>query len=531
MTVHGETGGTVLLSRDGTPVDVRPPGSRRACSRWSADGRSPAGSSAMPTGSRTRQRWRSFAKIARDHFGTPADAVGRRLDAVTGPLHVIGVLPMSFRFPSGIDRLWRLQSLPPRADGRVPNLLTMARLAPDVSLEAVNRALTERSPVVVALTSSNRWKHTVAAKPITGHYSAESTRVFRFLVAAALCLLLTACASVASVELASAIARARNYAIASAMGASRASLIRMVLAEAAVLAGAAAGLALGLASLATAFVASTLPESMTYQSTNPIDVDVRTMAFMAAAALLTWIVTAVPVVVFASRPATATVLRVDARTGAGSRSASAVRRGLTSMQVAAAVCLLIGAALGTRSYIALVTQDAGFDARNVVSLEVTLPPVLPRTPEAIETTSARVLQRLRAMRDVRAATSGAPPPIMEGDRHAAPIEVEGGTGPASMVILISRPATPSYFDTLGVPMRAGRTFSADNVGDDAIVSETFARQFFPDGAAVGRRFRQQGDRAWRRIVGVSARTRNESDRVGQPSGMSTRSTRALRSRH
>jgi predicted permease len=517
--VHATTGGSILLTRGGEPVSVRAanvtPGLFEMLGARPIAGRTFA---AADAGADAATVVVVREDLAREHFGDPAAAAGRTLETMTGPLHVLGVMPSTFRYQSGNDRVWRPLDLTRRPAGRVPSLFVLARTAPGVELDALQRALAERSPAIAPQTAAARgWPYTIAPAPFGDRVGAAPSRVYWFLLAAAVCLLLTACASIASVELSSAVARARTFAVASALGASRGSLMRIVLWEAGLLAISAVTLGAALAAPGTMAVAAALPDAITVRSTNAIDLDARALAFMAAAGALTWIVAALPVLHFATRQSTGDVLKLESRTAAGSRGAAGARRALAAFQVAVAVCLLIGATLGLRSYLALVSLDKGFDSTNLIGVKVTIPPSMPRTAAAIEATSAGVLARLQSLPVVAGATHAIDvPPLVWGDRYAGPIEMDG-QDPSGMAITIRTSVTPDYFGVLRLPLRAGRTFAPGEPATSVIVPETFAQQFWPGTSAIGRRFKQQSDAGWLDIVGVTARMRNELDTRGAPS--------------
>ena len=239
--------------------------------------------------------------LARTRFGDPATAVGKRIETTGEPLLVVGVFPATFQFPDGAIRIWR--PLDPRGPltRNFAGVFTIARIAPGASLDSLARTIEQRSAEIGAA-AGMQGAYLAQPGPLRGTLlPAEQRRLFLTLLGAAACLLLIACANVASLELASAVHRARTYAIQLAVGASKASLARTALLEGAALIGAAVAAAICLAYLASGTLMTVWPPFLTRGSVNPIDVDERTLLFMAGAAAIVWLLSSLPVVVYASR--------------------------------------------------------------------------------------------------------------------------------------------------------------------------------------------------------------------------------------
>jgi hypothetical protein len=280
--------------------------------------------------------------LARTRFGDPTAAVGKRIETTGEPLLVVGVAPTSFQFPDGAIRIWR--PLDPRGPltRNFAGVFSIARIAPGVSPELLARTMEQRS-AQIGTAAGARGAYVAQPGPLRGTLlPAEQRRLFLTLLGAAACLLLIACANVASLELASAVHRARTYAIQLAVGASTAALARTALLEGLVLIGAAVGCATGLAYLASGALVTVFPSFLTRGSVNPIDVDERTLLFMAGAAAIVWLLSSLPVVVYASRGSLLDLLKIEGHAVAASGRTGLVRRGLTVAEVALAVMLLAG---------------------------------------------------------------------------------------------------------------------------------------------------------------------------------------------
>ena len=153
-----------------------------------------------------------------------------------------------------------------------------------------------------------------------------------------------------------------------------------------------------------------LPRNLVAGTTNPIDLDERALAFMAAAAAATWLLTALPVVAFASRTDLLAVLKMEGAASAASPAGTRMRRAATVVQIALAVLLLVGSVVYVRSYLALLKIDKGFDSSGVVSISLTIPPQRLGTAWDRHLLAEEILQRVRSRPGVIAAFEGSPPP-------------------------------------------------------------------------------------------------------------------------
>ena len=226
------------------------------------------------------------------------------------------------------------------------------------------------------------------------HGNDGAAQIFAMLVGAASCLLLIACANVASLEIAGASARQRVDAIRSALGASRASLIRICLLEGALMLTLSGIVASLIATWGTQAVAAALTTAMSDALAKPIVVDVRGLLFMLGIAAATWIATAMPAVIRLSRLSVTEGLRDDTRTMPVTRTAARARGVLMAAQVALTALLLVGSLLYLRTYAAKLGIDKGFDADHLVTVVA-----WPAGGSGIELKplTSSILDRLRAL--------------------------------------------------------------------------------------------------------------------------------------
>jgi predicted permease len=451
------------------------------------------------------------ADLARRHFGTSAAAIGATLATPDRPLTVVGVMPAGFRYPDGRAQIWRALDFE-RLQPTFPNMNLIARLRPGLTPADAGARLGARLPMLLA-----KGRTAIELAPAFGAASDERTTTLTVLLGAALCLLLAACANVANLEFAGGLRRARTFSVQMALGASRASLVRIALFEGALLTAAAVVVAAMLAAAGAPVLTSVLPETITLGGVNPIDVDWRALAFLVAIAAGVWLLASLPVVLFASRSRVLSVLKVDDRGAGVSRVASLLRRTITAVEVALAVMLLTGSLLYLRTYAGLLGVDTGLDARGVASLAVTFPegPIAAADVAPIALRLAEALSSAPGVVAVSRITGAAPPG--NAFSMASRPEAVGRPRPETAVTVTAYSVDPAFFATVNLRPIHGRTFDAADPPAVAVVSETFARYLWGDESPIGSAFRLDTGFPWTTVVGVVPHVRTNRDDLAGPS--------------
>jgi predicted permease len=451
--------------------------------------------------------------LARERFGDPARAVGQRIETTAEPLLVVGVMPASFRFPDGSQRIWR--AFDPRgALARNMGISLIARIADGVTLRQLSSMMEARSEALYVAAGAPTVLIASPAPLRAARVVAEQQRLLVVLLGAAISLLLAACANAASLEVAGALARAKTYAIQLAVGASRNELVRIGLIEGICLVGIAALAAAGLAYLGTDALVRYLPPPLA-RSVNPIDVDDRALLATTGFAALAWILSTLPLLAFACRANLLELLKIEGAS-TSARTGALWRRVLTVAQVAVAVMLLVGSVLYVRSYLALVRLDKGFDSSGVVEISLTIPPQLLGSSAERAAMAQTILERLRARPGVRGVFEGSPPPST-GDSPTSNDHIEvDGKPPMQTNILVPRLwVDAEYFRVLGIPLVAGRMLEQGDPPTNVIVTDSLANKLWPGGDAVGHRFREDPRFEWSSVIGVVKHVRTIYD---DPSG-------------
>ena len=449
--------------------------------------------------------------FARRRFGAPAQAINQLVTTSSRPLLVVGVMPAQFAFPDAATPIWRVMDPHGPLTAGFAGTFTIARLADGIPFERARELVQARASAVGAA-AGTRQPYAATLTPLRMATAPQTQRQLLLVVlGTAICLLLTACANVASLELTAAVTRARTYAIRLALGEDRSRLIGSALGEGLVIVGIATAAATALARAGTTALAAYLPDHLQASSGNPMHVDARALVFMAAAALLTWAAASLPVVFFAARANVADLLRLGG--GGATAPAARLRRAMTIAEVAAAVVLLAGTLLYTRTYMALAAVDNGWNPRGLAEIDVSLPGRLYPTLPAKRDFADRALERLTSARIVASGIWGSPPPDAGTVMQSHP-QADGKPAGTEMALVGDLQVVPSYFSTLRIPITRGRSFTTADDDMAAIVGEDLARQLWPGADPIGRRFRIDTYMPWRHVVGVVPRVRNSFDPPG-----------------
>lgn len=446
-------------------------------------------------------------RLARRRFVSPERALGQRVEATGLPLVVVGVMSDEFAFPNASYQLWRgIEPAGPMTSD-FGGLLMLARLArhlrPQDGTAALDTAA-RRIGLSAGLTTYRVDTQPYSSSPTPRSTPSQHRTVMLVLSGAALCLLLVACANIASIELAHTLRRARSLALHAALGASRARAARLVALEGLLLIGGALSAGLLLTSLLAPALVDALPTSVANRTENPIGLDARAIWFTSLAACLCWAVAVLPALLASARPRLLTFLALEGRTSVSSRGSTRFRQLLTLVQVTVAVMLVVGGLLHVRTYRELLRLDKGFDATGLATVTMTMPSdVLASRAERTAVTD-RLLEELRRLPGVVAASSSGAPPSTGDSPSKVTLEVDGRPVPEPL-LLGRKWVDAAYFDVTRLPLREGRYLQPGDAETDVVASETFARRLWPDSSGVGRTFRDV-NAGWfqtpHRIVGV-----------------------------
>ena len=453
--------------------------------------------------------------VWRRRFGGDRAVVGKRIELTDKSYEVIGVLPAKLRLPLGkIDLVMPLVPAPPPAAGarmRSPTVSALARLRPGTSTEVAQQQLTAAG--VDTFGNSQGWG--VRLMRPTETTARSFRRGVMVLFGAVGFVLLIACANVANIVLARNAARAREIAVRVALGAGRRRLVQQLLTENLLLAavGGVAGLALGVWGLET--IAAMRPADM--RELDGLRLSWEMLAFGLAVAALTGVVFGLFPAFAGTRRDAADALRQGARSTGDARGRF-IRRALSVAEVSLALVLLAGAGLLIKSYGRLQTADLGFKPQHLIAVNVGLPESRYPNQGSQAAFYRSLAEQVRQLPGVRYASlaTGLPP---MGGMIFGQVDIEGR--PMSET---EKPGAfgggwvgPGYFEALGIPIREGRGFIAEDLRSDTsalLINDTMAKRYWPGESAVGKRVRLNPKSPWSTIVGVVGTVKSGHDDNG-----------------
>jgi len=462
------------------------------------------------------------------HFAGDRAIIGRTIELDAKAHTIIGVMPAVFKFPAQAQ-LWIPLDMDSKSlGGRGSHWANaIGRLKPGVTLQQGLADLTVIARRLEKSYPNSNDKVGAAAKPLHDDLVGDSRESLLLMLSAVGLVLLIACANVANLLLARAVARQKEMAVRSALGANRGRLLRQLLTESLLLS--LSGSALGLLVARAILTAFSRTEGLGLaQFTVQLNADV--LGFTFALAVVTG-------VLFGTIPALRTAaadLHEELKGGAGSSVSPGKQRRFTSNvlvvgEMALSMLLLVCAGLLLKDFTRLRNLDIGVRPQGVFTAGVRLPEEQYKTGQQQFDFARTLLEKAAHIPGVDAAAVASHLPLEGGSNYYA--KVRGSTEPVSNQLVEMHSVTPDYFRVLGVRMLAGRTFSAADLqkvlaldaqwlqltedGKDAppdktdamvfpaVINERMAKYFWPHRSALGQMFSQGSDHGpWREVIGV-----------------------------
>ncbi len=439
-------------------------------------------------------------------YGGDAGIVGKTISINDENYEVVGVMPRGFRFPNNDNELWTPIGTTYGAKewsnrGR-HNFLAAARLKPGVTLEQANQEIRAIAARLQRQYPQTNAKVGAFVARMRDHFVQDSRPMLWVLLGAVGFVLLIACANIANLLLARAANRRREIAIRMAVGAGRGRILRQLMAESLILAGAGAACGLALAFWGARFLERLVPTGIA--ALTSLSLDGRVLAYTVAISVAASLIFGLAPALRAVNAGLDSVLKQGGGRSAGGRRRGA-DRALVVVEVALAFVLAIGAGLMVQTFARLRGVDPGFRTKNILSARI----AVRRIPDAGKRAAfyENVLRRVTALPGVvSAGFSNGVPLAFKGNVNGFTIEgqpfVEGRIVNANYRII-----TPDYMRTLAIPLREGRGIEPRDTAEAppvVVINEAMRRKFWPNEDPVGKRIRFGNDEPWMAIVGIVA---------------------------
>jgi len=461
----------------------------------------------------------------RRKFDAAPNVLGQTITLDGRNYTIVGVIPASFhlRLPSFHEqdvyapiRQWNNPLLMNRGAGL--GFHGIARLKPGVTLEQARADMDEVTRNLAADFPDTDQGASASIVPLKEQIVGDVRQILVVLLGAVGFVLLIACVNVASLMLARSAGRSREFAVRTALGASRGRVIRQLLTESLLLGIAAGGIGLFLAIWGTRaalkFLPATLPRA------EEIGLDFHVLAFTMAISLLVGTLFGLAPALRASQSNPHTALKEGGRGSSGTQHRAL--NTLVVVEMAVALVLLIGAGLMVRSLIRLWSVDPGFNPGNVLTFGLSLPPTMMNaSPDRIRAAFREVDNKLASTPNIKAVsqTWGALPMSVDDEQL---FWLDGQPRPTNqndMNWAVDYIVEPDYLRVMETPLKRGRFFtSQDNEHSPlvAVIDEVFAHKYFPGQNPIGKRITLNNSGKTMEIVGVVAAAAMLSRRTAAP---------------
>jgi predicted permease len=435
--------------------------------------------------------------------GNP-DVIGQTVVLGGTPHTIIGVLPPTFPRFGHEDLYVPLPEASTEATDRGQrNFGVIGRIQGNLTLAAARQRMTEVSLELAKRYPKENGGLTASLQLVQEAYVQDAQLLLVLLMGAVACALAVACANVASLLLARGLARGRELAIRTALGGGRWRLTRQLLTEHLVL-----GVMAGVMSILPAWWVVRLITSYHLEELPNADragLNATVLAFNFWVALLTGVLCGVVPAWLASKNDVNAALKGRTSVDAG-RTPRRLRGLFVVGQVALTLVLLVGGGLALRSFVHLLSDSPGYNAENVLTMQVALSDVQHASPERQVAFFERVLERAATLPGVLAVSATQELPTSD-DLHGSGLLFPGQPEPRlEDVPLVLRTAVlADYFRVMQIPVIRGRHFSKADTRDStpvALIDEWTARRYWPNQDPIGQRFRTGRSQPWREIVGV-----------------------------
>ena len=452
------------------------------------------------------------------HYNGDPDIVGKKIQLVRKNYEIVGVVRP--RFTWGDAEVYLPLKL--TADP-VRTLFIMTRLKPGVSRAAANAEFQSLFEQFAKQTPSHFPEHfRVTLEGLNDQFVTRIGGTLFLLLAAVTLLLLIGCGNVSILLLARATGRQHEMAVRSAIGAERSRILRQLLTEALMLSFTGAVLGVALANSLVKLIVNWLPE-FSFPHEAAISINLPVLYFSVGLALLTGIVFGISPALQSARPDIAQVMQSTTRKITAGLHGRRTHSVLIAGQIALTLLLLAGAGVAMQGFVRMMRVDLGYDPHNTMSVGIPVHDNTYTTWEARRTYFNQLLQKVAAMPEVVSAglSTNATPPSSGWEQR---FEISGKPAAEQQRARINF-ISSEYFTVLHIPLLQGRFWDETETMHGsklALINQTLARQYFPNGGAIGSELRMPqlkgeppfalavpGSDSWFQVIGIVGDSRND----------------------
>ena len=447
-------------------------------------------------------------------FGASDNVIGSKIQVSNSSITIVGVMPPGFDYPTQTE-IWFPLPIDPAREKRFNRFLNVVgRLKPGIDIKQARSEMTVINERLAQNYGETNRGWNVKLTTLQDRIVGDLRPALLILLGAVALVLLIACANVANLQLARATYRQREVAVRTALGASRLRIVRQLLTESVLLSIVSGGVGLVLSIwLIKLLISISPPNSPRFEE---IRMDFRVFGFAFAVAFVTGVVFGLVPAIQTSKIDLNETLKEGGRSGSQARR-NRIGSALMISEIALSFMLLVGAGLLIKSFIRLREVSPGFNPANVLTMRLSLPAGKYPQGEPRVQVYRQILERISSLPGVASAGAVLSLPLRadtfslgRGYLREGDPETSTAAGNANFLTV-----TPTYFDTMQIPLKAGRRFTDSDTNDKAkvvIVNETMARKLWPGESPIGRKIWVWYDEKFHReIVGVVGDTRVSLD--------------------
>jgi predicted permease len=427
----------------------------------------------------------------RSRFGADPSVVGKPISLNGNNYTVVGIAPPKFNFPNRVEA-WRpfvfAEWMTDPGNRGAHFFYAIGRVKPNVSVETARQDVATVAKRLATQFPNMNDGIGGGVQPLQEFLVGPIGKALQAMLGAVVFVLLIACANVANLLLVRAATRESEMAVRTALGAGRGRIARQLITESALLAMAGAVVGVALAAWLLLGVQKLAGTQVPLLDT--VSIDASVLGFAVLTALVTGCLFGLAPALHAIRTSIGQMLRSGSR-GSGGRASNRTRNTLVIAELALAMVLLIGAGLLTKSFARLLSVDPGFVPEHVVTFKVSLPATrYPQEPDA-RAFVVRALAEMRQVPGTQAASVAFFRPFDAGMmRTSFEVRGEADSRANQRRRSLIEPASPDYFRTLGIPVKAGRVFDESENGfrrePVVVINEALARAYFPHDNPIGK---------------------------------------------